>query len=373
MKKILFIIWSFSYGGGAERVLANLIRELATREKWDISLLEVVHSDRAWENIPDSVHVLPPLIDETKTKLSTKVGNAMKNMMFAHTPSFCRFVLRDRVSYDAVVSFNYQIPSFLLKKNELSISWNHSSIYDLYNKKKKLKAQNRAYGRANAIVSITERTEQSILSVFPHYADKSRVIYNGFDFDEIQKLANETPSIALPQNSYLSIGHLSETKDPLAVLDAFCAIKDLQPNASLFYLGRGSESESLENTIREKGLEDNVKLLGYVKNPYPLMRQAAAIISLSRLEGFQTIFVESLYLGIPFISSSAGAAELLSQGGVFGKVISAPSEAGMAAQDLCAEISSERRQQMKDYIMQFSVVEQVNQLESLIEALETEA
>ena len=37
-KKILFIIWSFTYGGGAEKILANLVNKLDSN-KYDIDII----------------------------------------------------------------------------------------------------------------------------------------------------------------------------------------------------------------------------------------------------------------------------------------------------------------------------------------------
>ena len=39
-KKILFIIWSFTYGGGAERVLANIVNNL-DKNRYDIDILSI--------------------------------------------------------------------------------------------------------------------------------------------------------------------------------------------------------------------------------------------------------------------------------------------------------------------------------------------
>ena len=44
-KKVLFIIWSFSYGGGAEKILANIVNNL-DYEKYDIDVLEYLHADK---------------------------------------------------------------------------------------------------------------------------------------------------------------------------------------------------------------------------------------------------------------------------------------------------------------------------------------
>ena len=51
-KKILFIIWSFTYGGGAERVLANIVNNL-DKNRYDIDIIEYWHTNINNEEIND--------------------------------------------------------------------------------------------------------------------------------------------------------------------------------------------------------------------------------------------------------------------------------------------------------------------------------
>ena len=51
-KRILFIIWSFTYGGGAEKILANIVNNL-NRDKYDIEILEFLHSNIGKEEVKD--------------------------------------------------------------------------------------------------------------------------------------------------------------------------------------------------------------------------------------------------------------------------------------------------------------------------------
>ena len=55
-KKLLFIIWSNSYGGGAERQLTNLINHL-DKDKYDIDLIEYFHTDTKPEKVNDNIQL----------------------------------------------------------------------------------------------------------------------------------------------------------------------------------------------------------------------------------------------------------------------------------------------------------------------------
>ena len=65
-KRILFIIWSFTYGGGAEKILANIVNNL-NRDKYDIEILEFLHSNIGKEEVKGILH---KLVDFAKSLLN---------------------------------------------------------------------------------------------------------------------------------------------------------------------------------------------------------------------------------------------------------------------------------------------------------------
>lgn len=104
--KILFIIWSYTYGGGAESLLTMIVNHL-NPEKYDISIIEYEHSNFKTEPVNHNIHILPP-IEKVET-----VDHQKKGYQVYHTPEILieRYIKGD---YDLYVSFNYQIPTFLL-------------------------------------------------------------------------------------------------------------------------------------------------------------------------------------------------------------------------------------------------------------------
>ena len=55
-KKILFFMWSFSLGGGAEKILSTIVSNLDP-EKYDIDILEMEHFDKGYESVPENVKI----------------------------------------------------------------------------------------------------------------------------------------------------------------------------------------------------------------------------------------------------------------------------------------------------------------------------
>ncbi|HRR05572.1 MAG TPA: glycosyltransferase [Candidatus Woesebacteria bacterium] len=66
----------------------------------------------------------------------------------------------------------------------------------------------------------------------------------------------------------------------------------------------------IKNFIDKNSLGENIKILGFVDNPYPYLKAADCLICSSYAEGFSTAIAESIILGLPVISTDcAGVAE----------------------------------------------------------------
>ena len=88
---------------------------------------------------------------------------------------------------------------------------------------------------------------------------------------------------------------------------------------------------------------------------------------MSKQEGFPGVYVEVLSLGVPFVSTEVGGAEELSQKGRFGKIIESIQEAAQAIDNYMTALSSFDVNEASQFIQQFTIVKQIEQVEKLIE------
>lgn len=367
--RVLFIPWTFSKGGGAERVLSNLMCALDETGRYDLSLLEVSHDSIAWEPLPENVDVLPPALDETNSFPLYRVKRFLLRKALYNGSARARDIVRKGQRYDVVVSFNYLYPTFLIYEDETSISWNHGALDDLKTRPKERELQRKAYKSINAIVAIAQRTKDSIIELYPEYTDKLTVIPNGFRFDLIKDKSLDQGE-ALEGVPVLAIGRLDENKDPLRILEAFQAIHERHPECRLYYIGDGHLRNDVEQAIVQRDLTDCVTLLGYRKNPYPLIKQGSCILTMSESEGFQTIIVEGLALGVPFISTPVGSAEELSDNGKFGAIANTAAEVADAYDALTlASRDDGWRNHMQQFVQRYSLEKQVESFEQLVSQL----
>lgn len=298
-KKILFITWSFSLGGGAEKILENISNGLS--DEYDIDVLEINHHGIG-EGNNRKVNVLKPIF---KNLENASIFNKIKWKFFLFFPKLFRYLVT-RKKYDYEIAFNYLYPVYLLNNDAKTISWNHGTIYNLKNHKFSRIRQGKKLKYVNKIISISEKTSESIKEIYPEYDKKIELVYNGYDFQNIHTKSLEDVNIKFEEDSLIYLGRIEESKGIKRLLEVVKNVVEKIPDKKLYLLGKGNLEEYVTRFIIDNNLENNVVMLGYVENPYPYINKASYVVLLSEAEGFPTVLVEALALGKGFISTPVG-------------------------------------------------------------------
>lgn len=306
-KKILFIIWSFSYGGGAEKQLAGLVNGL-NPSKYEIDIIEFFHTDLHTERINSNVHFLHPINDKINdSPLKRKIVNILT---YIFPLAIRKKYIKNK--YDYEISFNNLIPTFLLSnsKNSKKICFIHGTVYNLSEKKNIFLRflQGIHFKKANKIIAISKGTKKSLEIVFPKISNKLEVINNGYNFDMMDK--ESIKSVLKPNSNnallfeMLYCNRLDENKNPEFLIEVCKKLKDKGYNFHLNILGDGELKTAINIKIKKYGLCENVSIVGYVSNPYPYIKNTDIICLTSKSEGFSTFLIEGLHFGKPFVSTS---------------------------------------------------------------------
>lgn len=114
---------------------------------------------------------------------------------------------------------------------------------------------------------------------------------------------------------FVSVGRLDINKGFQQLIKCFDEAK-FKSDYFLYILGSGPMEEDLKMKINEYGLEDKVKLLGFIKHPQLIIGNAEALILNSNFESFGNVLVEALSLGVPVISNDCdyGPREIIKHG-----------------------------------------------------------
>lgn len=129
----------------------------------------------------------------------------------------------------------------------------------------------------------------------------------------------------------LAVGMLKEIKDYATLLNAFALLLK-RVDARLLILGEGGDRAALEAQVRKLGIESNVFMPGFVKDPSPYYQHADLHVLSSNGEGFGNVIVEALAVGTPVVSTNcqSGPSEILSDGR-FGRLVPVGDAVALAA------------------------------------------
>lgn len=324
--KLLFITYTHSNGGGAEKVLTTLVNNLDS-EKYDISIFEIVQYDVKREPINSNIELLSPLYCYNDRDYKIKI----LDYILEHQPEIIR-ALNDFNAYDVIVTWNYQLPSFMLPAfpDKKTISWFHGAIEDLnivnnsLAVKHRRDLQKKAWSFADKIVTISQKSLQSLRTVFPEYMHKAQIIHNAFvlkttTIKAAEKIENTYANCRFPV--IVCIGRLDKNKNFSLVIQAVAKLKVESIQCSLFLIGDGDEKGALMQLANELNITGSVFFLGYRQNPLPYLKQADILCVSSLLEGWGMTVCEAMALGKPFVTTPvAGASEELADGGNCGLV-----------------------------------------------------
>lgn len=361
--KILFIISSFSKGGGAESLLTTIVNNL-NPNKYEIGIVEIIHDNIKAEPINDNIKVYPYYVRADDPEYNSKmyyVYHEWDKVIEGYIPQ----------DYDIYISFNYLKPTFLLPPGKKNVAWIHSDVYVLArtDKQEEYALQNTSFYKANRIVSISDITTQSLIELFPEHKDKLRVLYNGLDIQRVTQKSKETTKVELQHPAVLSIGRLEKRKNPLRLLNIFGELYKKDSRVHLYYLGYGELSEDVLRIAVERGLSDNVHLLGYYDNPFPIIAQCDVVCMFSDSEGFPMALLEGVALGKPFVSSIIGGARILANNQRCGRVITTDEEAALAIEDLLHMDMARVEEECQKSIKRFGLDNYIQQIEALFDEM----
>lgn len=113
----------------------------------------------------------------------------------------------------------------------------------------------------------------------------------------------------------MGIGRLTRQKDFPTLLRAFARVRAERP-CRLIVLGEGKDRPALTALARELSLEPEVAFVGFQSNPYAWLGRASLFVLSSAWEGSPNALTEALALGVPVVSTDcrSGPREVL-QGG----------------------------------------------------------
>jgi len=216
------------------------------------------------------------------------------------------------------------------------------------------------------IVAISNKTEQSIVDLYPEQRGKISRIYNGYDFDDILNKSREKMDVNIYENSICSIGRIELKKGSDRTLALIKTLHEKGYKYHMYYIGSGELEETLKLRVEQYNLSEYVHFLGYQVNPYKYLKNMKCLVSMSKQEGFPGVYVEALSLNVPFVSTDVGGAEELSQNGKFGKIIYDDEQ---AIKEIIGYVEKTQGcdEEVTEFLKELSLEKQIQEFKKLLE------
>lgn len=152
--------------------------------------------------------------------------------------------------------------------------------------------------------------------------EKARVIYNGVDvkkfFSDNKIQAKKLLNFPSNKPILIATGRLANSKGYPQLIEAMKLLKESGRDFQLLILGEGEKRQELENLVRNRKLEDRVKLLGYIGNVPDYLKAGDVFMMSSLWEGFSLSLLEAMASGLVPIATSVGGNPEVIENGVNG-------------------------------------------------------
>ncbi|WP_026889852.1 glycosyltransferase [Clostridium beijerinckii] len=318
MKKLLFITWIITSGYGTEKSLLDVLNIL-NKEEYDISILPLF-KDSNTHVYNENIKILDSLIDSTKEDYDEKNALDHYYKLLASPPLFNKLI---NEKYDCIIACNHNAPSYFTSylNCDVKILWIRGDMRELdYTRldknskeykqiKQEYEMQAKVLKCFDSIAVISNVVERSLFELFGITRNVVK-IPNSVDREKIDILSNE--KISIPNKMlFTSVGRLDYNKNQILLLKAAKELKKYRDDFIIYLLGDGDYKAKLQQYIEDNELTQNVKLLGFVPNPYPYIKNSIATVLTSYSEGFSLALVESVMLNTPIISTDVGVANEL--------------------------------------------------------------
>ena len=307
MKKLLFAAYSLDVGG-IEKALLTLVNYLSKEKegdtyKYDITLVLEEKKGIFLNDLNKRIKIIEYMPFKNKNIILQKLINLFNRM---------KFILKNKNKYDFSVNYaTYSIPGSFVSRiaSKNNCLWVHSEYMTVFDNSKqeyinffkKLKAK-----KFKKIIFVSENAKNIFDENYSELKEKTETIYNLIDYKEIiEKSKEEIKEKKENIYTFLNVGrHTEKDKKLSRIIEAAEKLKNDNLKFRIILVGDGADSEKYKKKVKEKKLREEIIFLGSKKNPYPYFKIADSLIMTSEYEGFPVVYIESLILGLPIITTN---------------------------------------------------------------------
>lgn len=335
MKKIL-IVNNNMHIGGIQKALLNLLDEI--KGKYDVTLLLFCKIGELSESIPKEIKVKEPgkrLRILGMTHAEAKADGIFTLIRRSFWTVLTR-IFKTRVTFNLLTRLcslgEYDCAVAFMQNGDESVFYGGCAELVLNSVKSENKVcfihcdflnygGNNRYNREtlkkfDKVAAVSESVGKKLLKAVPELCDKLCVVHNCVNYKEIEILKNEYNPDYSDCINLFTAARLHREKGILRMIPIFKHIKDKGIDFVWRIAGDGPERNEAAAMIKEYGLENEIKLLGNLVNPYPHFYRSDIVLVPSYDEAAPMVFSEAEALGTRvFTTDTTSAAEMVGDSG----------------------------------------------------------
>jgi glycosyltransferase involved in cell wall biosynthesis len=171
------------------------------------------------------------------------------------------------------------------------------------------------YKNISLMLPVTYQVKEQLERFIPHsIRPKIEVLYMGSDKpellndDEVKELKNK---LGFDEKSFNigMVGRINEAKGQHLLIKAVELLVKKGLNANAYFVGhpmKESYLTELKDDVKNRGIEQNIHFLGFMKNPHHFYQVCDAVVLASKRETFGLVLIEAMQVGTAVIGSNSG-------------------------------------------------------------------
>lgn len=248
---------------------------------------------------------VPQMLLKRAVMLLVKAVGTRKTLLF-----LMLFQKRLR-GYDTAISFAHDkwvegfyggCNDFVKRKVDASrkVAWVHNDPYKLAFTREICE---RTYEEFDCIVNVSNACKEKFDEIVPGFRDKSKLVYNMFNAEEIRRLSAECDPYEYKGFRILTVSRMFNLQKRIdRIIECCRKLKGEGFEGFRWHVvGDGPDSGWLREKAAFEGVDDILFFEGHKDNPYPYMRYADVFVLTSRYEAQGMVVTESLITGTPVI------------------------------------------------------------------------
>lgn len=170
---------------------------------------------------------------------------------------------------------------------------------------------------SKAVVAVTRKLSEDLLSRTPVSPGKIHVIYNGIDTQKFSAPKNTAlrETLGLSEKTLLigALGNIRPAKDYMVAVKALDLMVERGIDVHLAIAGQGTGplKDEIDEYCRSKKLQNRVHLLGFVSDAPAFLAGIDIFMLSSKSEGHPLAITQAMAMGLPIVATICGVEEIL--------------------------------------------------------------